>query len=104
MGESECRMDNVGLRQAVRIGRAVETISRYTPWESKCLVQAVVGKIMLRRLGLANTLYLGVRGDGGNGLQAHAWLRCGDVILTGGSGRKEFTVVSKFADGGSVRS
>ncbi|WP_084577161.1 lasso peptide biosynthesis B2 protein [Sporomusa malonica] len=80
------------------IGWGVETVSRYTPWESKCLVQAIVGKMMLRQYGIANTLYLGVGRDAGNSLVAHAWLRCGDTIITGRQGRERFTMVGKFAD------
>ena len=53
---------------------------------------------MLRRLGIANTLYLGVGKEEGKGLVAHAWLRCGGTILTGASGCERFTVVGKFAD------
>jgi hypothetical protein len=83
---------------ARRLSRAVVTMSRYTPWESKCLTQAIAGKMMLKRRGIASTLYLGVMKDGNNGLSAHAWLRSGTVILTGGPGRERFTVVSTFAD------
>lgn len=100
MMESPEEEDAVILEAARRVGRVVETVSRRTPWESKCLVQAVVGKILLRRRGIGNTLYLGVDRDDGKSLVAHAWLRCGKVILTGGQGRELFTVVGKFADDG----
>jgi len=96
--ESPWAEDAENIRIAVRIGRVVETASRFTPWESKCLVQALVAKIMLRRLGIANTLYLGVVRDGRKGLAAHAWLRCGEMVVTGGRGRDQFTTVAKFAD------
>ena len=99
MGESPREEDDARLAYAWRVGQTVETVSRYTPWKSKCLVQAVVAKILLRRLGIANTLYMGVARDEGEGLVAHAWLRCGETILTGGQGRERFTVVSTFADG-----
>lgn len=80
---------------AIAIGRA----SRHVPWEAKCLVQAMTGKKMLRRRGIETTLYLGVAkkdGEGKEGLQAHAWLRCGDKVILGGGGLKAFTVVSTF--------
>ena len=80
------------------IGQVIEKVSRYTPWESKCLVQAIVGKIMLRKRGIANTLYLGVGKNERKSLVAHAWLRCGDKMLTGGQGYRWFTIVSKFSD------
>ncbi|ACV64008.1 conserved hypothetical protein [Desulfofarcimen acetoxidans DSM 771] len=98
MGESPVEEDVIMLEAARRVGWLVETVSFFTPWESKCLVQAVVGKIILRQQGIANTLYLGVRRDEGNSLVAHAWLRCGETIVTGGYGRERFVVVGKFAD------
>jgi hypothetical protein len=100
MQESLMNEDVIKLEAAKRVGRVIETVSRYTAWESKCLVQAIVGKIMLRQRGISNTLYLGVGRDDGKGLVAHAWLRCGETILTGGQGRERFTVVGKFADNG----
>ncbi len=100
MMESPTKEGVVKLAAAQRIGRVVETVSRYTPWESKCLVQAIVGKIMLRQRGINNTLYLGVGRNEGKSLVAHAWLRCGERIITGGRGRERFAMVGKFADGG----
>lgn len=100
MRESSMQEDMVKLEAARRVGRVVETVGRYTPWESKCLVQAIVGKIMLRQRGIANTLYLGVGRDAEKGFVAHAWLRCGETIITGGQSRDRFTMVGKFADDG----
>ena len=49
--------------------------------------------------GLPATLYLAVAQDKAapEKLAAHAWLRCGDSILTGAGVREQFTVVSAFA-------
>lgn len=87
--------------QARRIGRAVTTMSRYVPWDSACLAQAVAGKFMLQRRHIPSTLYLGVAKDGDAKMIAHAWLRCGDVIVTGAPQHQRFTVVSTFAEDGS---
>lgn len=103
MQESPLQENSVKLETARQIGRVVETVSRYTPWESKCLVQAIVGKILLRQRGIANTLYLGVGRDEEKNLAAHAWLRCGEKILTGGQGRNRFSIVSKFFDDGGYK-
>ena len=81
-----------------RIAWSLTAVSRYTPWESKCLVQAIVGKILLRHRHLPNTLYLGVCKDKDNNLQAHAWLRSGSYTITGGWAKDNFTVVSMFSD------
>jgi hypothetical protein len=83
-----------------RISWSVNTASRHLPWECKCLALALAGKAMLRRRGLASTLYLGVGKEPEAGLQAHAWLRCGERILTGGRALADFTVISTFAEEG----
>ena len=85
-------------RESVRsVSRAIRTMSRHLPWECKCLAQAISGKIMLRRRRIPSTLYLGVAKKEDGDLNAHAWLRAGDVILLGGGGLERFGVVSTFA-------
>lgn len=81
-----------------RISWAIELMSRFTPWESKCLVQAITGKLFLRQRKLENTLYLGVAKIQEESLIAHAWLRSGDDIVTGVCDSKKFTVVAMFTD------
>jgi hypothetical protein len=87
------------LRQARLVGAAVRSSANYTPWESVCLPQAVAAKWMLRRLRIPGTVYLGVMKDEKipEKLAAHAWLRCGPVIITGAKGHRQFTVVSTFS-------
>ncbi|TWH45940.1 lasso peptide biosynthesis B2 protein [Sporomusa sp. KB1] len=99
MTESQLEVDKASQHKAQQVGRMVERVSRYTPWQSKCLVQALAAKLLLRRQGITNTLYLGVGKDASNALIAHAWLRCGNTILTGSQGRERFVVVGKFSDG-----
>ena len=96
--EAPREQDVAELAAAKRIGRMIETVSRHTPWESKCLVQATVGKLMLRRRGINNTLYLGVGKDPKELLIAHAWLKCGGVIITGGHDLERFAAVGSFSD------
>ncbi|MCP5052923.1 MAG: lasso peptide biosynthesis B2 protein [bacterium] len=103
------------------IRNAIRRVSRRTPWESACLVQSIAAKMMLKRRNITYTLYLGLAKDNGNNkennkekdmekdlvngnqnqnaLKAHAWLRSGDVILTGNDGvnLSVFTVISMFA-------
>ena len=44
----------------LRISWAVRTAARFTPWESKCLAQAMSARIMLKSRGYPTTLYLGL--------------------------------------------
>lgn len=92
--ETELRGATTDLAKSLKW--AIETASRYGWWNCKCLTQALCGKAMLRRRGLDSTLYLGVHRPEEGDLMAHAWLRCGDQILTGEVGMEKFTVVGKF--------
>jgi hypothetical protein len=78
---------------------AIQAASKRTPWESACLVQALAGQVMLSRRRMSATLYLGVAKDasGSEAMVAHAWLQCGDRIVTGGSGMERYAAISSFS-------
>ncbi len=88
----------LGVPGGRQIGNAVEIAARHTPWESACLAQALAGRLMLRRRGLASRLYLGTKKDEAGNLMAHAWLAAGNEILVGGEAHETFTVLSIFRD------
>lgn len=94
--DGESSSQTVAPGQLYRVGRAIESVSRHTPWRSKCLEQGLAAKAMLRRRGLSNTLYLAVAREAT--LEAHAWLRSGDVCVTGQAELDRYTVVARFAD------
>ncbi len=85
---------NGDLLESVNI--AFSRANRYVSWRSKCYEQAIAAKMILRGYGLESTLYYGVAKDAGGQLLAHAWLRCGDYIVTGRMGMDQFTVVGTF--------
>lgn len=99
MVETGAQVDSSHLRCARMVGQAVCSAARYTPWESVCLPQAVAAKWMLKRRSVGGTLYLGVAKDETKPekLAAHAWLRCGSLIITGREGHRRFTVVATFS-------
>jgi hypothetical protein len=80
-----------------QISWAVQSASRHLPLECTCMVQAIAGKAMLKRRGIQSTLYLGLAMDREKNLEAHAWLRSGEVIVIGAQGIDQFTVISTFA-------
>jgi hypothetical protein len=82
--------------KAESIGWAVRASARRLPWHSTCLCQALAAAIMLRRMGIAGTLHLGVGRDMDGALTFHAWLRCNDLIVTGGEGRERYLSMSTF--------
>lgn len=79
------------------VSNRVFGVARRMPWESKCLVQAMVAQRLLRGYNMKSTLYLGVgRDEKQNGkMIAHAWVRCGDHFVCGGNG-EGYAVVAKF--------
>lgn len=86
---------------ARRITWAVDAMSRHTPWESACLAQALVGKVMLEHRGVASRLYLGTRKDGAGNLAAHAWLKVGGATVLGGRGHETFTALASYGATGA---
>lgn len=96
--ESEKIIDNSSYKEAQHISCIIANVIRFTPWESKCLVQSLTAQKMLRRKGISSTLYLGVKKDENGKMIAHSWIRSGEYCVTGGSEMKGFAVVAKFAD------
>ncbi len=83
------------LDYAFLIGLRVSRICDNTYWESKCLIKALTAQRLLVEKKIASTLYLGVTYEK-NILEAHAWLRCGELYITGGNG-KGYAMVAKFS-------
>lgn len=80
-----------------RVSEAIHLMSRYTIWESQCLVKAIAAMKLLEKREIESTLYLGTGKDENGAFAAHAWLRSGPYYITGSEGMEKFTVVSKFA-------
>ncbi|MGW6192107.1 lasso peptide biosynthesis B2 protein [Bacillus cereus] len=80
-----------------KVSEAISIMSRYTFWESQCLVKAMAGMKMLEKRHIESTLYLGTAKDNNGELIAHAWLRSGSFYVTGSEGMEKFTVVGSFA-------
>lgn len=85
-------------RTAKKIAWAVNIASKYTPWESKCLVKAITAQKMLKVYKIYSTIYLGINKDEKNNIGAHAWLRCGSMYVTGGYEKENFKEVAKFSN------
>ena len=81
--------------RALHIGRIVELAAAYAPWRSDCYPQALTARTFLALRRIPHVVSFGVRRDGG-ALIAHAWVRAGDVEVTGGDGH-EYTEVGRFS-------
>lgn len=99
MREDQTPVAFADSQTARMIGGAVRSAAGWTPWGSVCLPQAVAAKWMLKRRRIPATVYLGVMKDETRPekLTAHAWIKCGQMILTGAKGHAQYKVVSTFS-------
>jgi hypothetical protein len=74
---------------AERIARDVARVARVVP-RATCLVQALAGEWLIVRAGIPVALQFGVV-LGERGLEAHAWLECGDRVILGAEEAARFS-------------
>lgn len=85
---------------ALRLGRAIRSASRYTPWSSNCFAQALSARILLGLHRVPCMLFFGVSRDrDSTRMIAHAWVAAGRIRVTGGDGFAHHVVVASFASG-----
>lgn len=104
MAESPAHIAEEEMAYAQRIRLAIERATRYRFWSVRCLPQAMTAKMMLQQRGIRSTLYLGAMFNEQRELEAHAWLRCGPSLVTGGAGHEQFRVVATFSEPDSLSS
>ena len=68
-----------------RIGRAVAIAANQVPWRSDCFPQTIAARMLLRRHGIESIVHIGVERVGDDELNGHAWLTCGETVVTGGT-------------------
>lgn len=98
--ESRVTPSPADLALAEHIGQAVRFGAAHTPWQSACLVQSLAAMAMLRRRGITGTLYLGVARNVDGApmpIDAHAWLCCGSMTVTGAIANRQFVTVACFS-------
>ena len=66
-----------------RVSFAIRAAANNVPWRSDCFPQAIAARAMLKSRGYASTIHLGVEKAGEGELAAHAWLTCGETVVTG---------------------
>lgn len=82
--------DQAAVQTVRELAWALRAAARRVPVDALCLTQALAGRVMLRRRGIAGTVRLGLA----QGLQgkntadpmmvaAHAWLDAGGIKVTG---------------------
>ncbi|WNB92450.1 lasso peptide biosynthesis B2 protein [Bacillus sp. NEB1478] len=98
MEETSTEVEEYNRSILKKVSQAIHIMSRYTFWESQCMVKAIAGMKMLNRRKIESTIYFGTGRDEKGNLIAHAWLRSGPFYISGAEGMSRFTVVGKFAN------
>jgi hypothetical protein len=81
-----------------RVGYAVSAAGGNVPWRSDCFPQAIAAHKLLRKYGYASTIHLGIDKAGDDELLAHAWLSCGEIIVTGGSEAHRYVEIHRLGE------
>ena len=79
-------------QQRTLVKQALGWCKIYSPWNTECYTMAITGKILLRQIGIDSTLYIGFRKKEDQSMEGHAWLRSGNVMITGGEIAPLFSV------------
>lgn len=85
--------------RAKRWCNVISAVSKRVPWNSACLVQALVASRIFTHKHIPYQVSLGVTMVHDSSMKAHAWLSCDGVILLGREGHKQFTPVYSFGTG-----
>ena len=79
-----------------RISYAIGAAANHMPWRSDCFPQSIAARKLLNRRGYASTIHLGVERIGDADLAGHAWVTCGDTVVTGGADLDRYTELHRF--------
>ena len=82
--------------EVLQVQKVVRAVARRMPWTCNCMVRALTKKKMLAHRGISSTLYMGVALDHQGEMEAHAWLRCGNVYISGKTEMNRFTVTGTY--------
>jgi len=80
-----------------RIEKAMRRVQKYFPIKVKCFPAALTAKTLLKKNNIQSTIYLGVKKSSNDKMIAHAWLRCGNIIVTGKEEMNNFTPLIYFS-------
>jgi hypothetical protein len=97
IGKSQTESPNemIGNSQVYNIEIAVIRAVKFVFFSSKCYDQALATTFMLKRRKISSTIYFGIQKENEQ-LIAHAWVRCGEKIVSGRLGFERFTPIAWF--------
>jgi hypothetical protein len=79
-----------------RLQWAMRGWSTRVPWRCLCFEQGLATHLMLRRRGIASTLYYGVAPIRENAIEAHVWVRAGSHDIIGAENAADFVPLATF--------
>jgi hypothetical protein len=74
-----------------RVSYVVGAAANNVPWGSDCFPQTIAARMLLKRQGYESIIHVGVERVGEDMLNGHAWLTCGDIVVTGGAELHRYT-------------
>jgi hypothetical protein len=74
-----------------RTGYAVSVAASRVPWRADCFPQTIAARMILKNKGYPSTIHIGVERVGDNVLNGHAWLTCGETVVTGDYDLQRYT-------------
>ena len=76
-----------------RISYTVSAAANNVPWRSDCFPQTIAARMLLKRYGYTSTIHFGIDRVGEDRLEGHAWLTCGETVVTGGGELDRYTEI-----------
>ncbi|APD50678.1 lasso peptide biosynthesis B2 protein [Francisella hispaniensis] len=74
---------------AYKISKTATLVSKYVPWESKCLIDAIMVKTLLKYYKIPYVIHIGMikTNEENKPFMGHAWVKVADQIVIGGDGQ-----------------
>ena len=95
-GDREGVNDSTDPHLCARVGFVVAAAANNVPWRSDCFPQTIAARMLLKRYGYGSTIHFGVDRSSATEIRAHAWLSCGDTIVTGGEEIQRYTELHRI--------
>lgn len=93
-GDADARKGSIEELQSIKL--SIARACTKSPWRTKCFEQALAAGLMLQRRNIQRATYFGVRKNTSGSIDAHAWLKSGDFIVTGWQQVNTYTVIAEF--------
>ena len=85
------------ISELKQVNLAFRRVKKYFPIPIKCLASALTAKKILKKKGYKSIIHIGLSRQTQKNIAAHAWLSCGDIIITGIEEKKKFKELVFFS-------